>query len=759
MGSEARTRVGLWVLLLVTLFSFGQVFDRGDWPGPALMGMALAVLVVAGARRLGWSTAWTIVASTGVLIWYLALVFRMQDLFYGLPTLDALRGIWGAIDTAQAKSNLDYAPVPLRTGYVVLTVIATWFAAVIGEVATFRWRRPLVAVVPLISLFSFLTIVGTRTGTTLLVLVFLSALLSYLALEASHRLRAWGSWVTSLADRRRETPSEVSSRLARRMGASCIAAALFAPVFLPALGDGLLAWRSPAGEGAGPGAGGATGGEIDLLASLQPRLIEQSQAEMFEVVADRAEYWRLTSLVTFDGTTWRRLQGQPNVPVTQGQVTARYPVGSPTLVQQQYTILGLEGELLPAAVQPVTAGITHEVESRDNSDLRYEFEVGDVQLRGEVIEDLVYEVTSNVAEPTFKQMQAARPAQADAMYHEPGPIPISPEVDALAREWTQEAKTPFAQLIALQDNLRARFAYRLDVPPAASTDHLSDFLLRTRRGYCQQFAAAFALLARHLGFASRVSVGFLPGETSIAEPDRFLVRGTDAHSWPEVLFEGYGWIRFEPTPGNGASPPRYTSRAVPFSAQNPFSDAEGNGGGRNPARLEGNQEVPLGGRDRGGEVSLEERREQASARWQETFSNMLSFVLLSLLALIAAVPVLKTGRTWLRYRAAREPGALTHAAFAQFEDEARELASPRRISESALAYARRMGAGYKVPGPQAIELATIYERSLYARAAIDEAQAAHARRLAKALRGHLWATAGSWSKLKRLFSPGSLFAR
>lgn len=755
MGSEARTRLGLWILLVVTLLSFGQVFGPGGWLGPALLGMAAAIALITGARRLGLSTSVTLLGSCAALVWYLALVFHMDDLYYGLPTWEALRAMWRAIGVAQAKSNVDYAPVPVRTGYVILTVIAMWVTTVIAEIATFRWRRPLVAAVPVISLFSFLTVVGTRTGTTFLVLAFLSALLSYLALESSHRLRVWGRWVTSVTDRRREAPTDVASRLARRMAASCVAAALFAPAFLPALGDGLLAWRSAEGEGIG---GQGPGGQIDLLASLQPRLIEQSQEDMFQVIAERADYWRLTSLVGFDGATWRRLDGQPKVPVAQGQITSRYPITDPTLIEQEFAIRGLEGDLLPAAVQPITAGITNVVESRDDTDLRYEFEVGELEMRGELVEGLVYEVTSEVAQPTFRQLRDAQPAQADRVYYDTGPIPISFEVRELVERWTAGARTPLAQLIALQDNLRL-FTYRLDVPPSASTDHLSDFLLRTRTGYCQQFAAAFALLARYLGFATRVSIGFLPGQTSIAEPNRFTVKGTDAHSWPEVLFEGYGWIRFEPTPGNGASPPRYTSRSEPFSAQNPFSDP-GRGGARNPGEIGANQEVPTGGRDRGGEAPASARgNAEIEQPWRETFSSIVSFVFICVLIFIASVPLLKMGRTWLRYRLAGGPGAVAHAAFANFQDEASELASPRRFSESALSYTRRIGGGHRLPSSPAIELATIYERSLFARDGIDDAQALRAQRLAKSLTRHLWSTSSLGDKVRRLFAPGSLFVR
>src|SRR5918994_7343959 len=103
--------------------------------------------------------------------------------------------------------------------------------------------------------------------------------------------------------------------------------------------------------------------------------------------------------------------------------------------------------------------------------------------------------------------------------------------------------SPFEALVAIQNRLRGpEFRYSLDVEDSASDDYLLDFLNRSRTGYCQQFSAAFAALARSLGYPTRVSVGFLLGETDISTPDRFVVRGKDAHSWPEVYFQGYGWV-------------------------------------------------------------------------------------------------------------------------------------------------------------------------------------------------------------------------
>lgn len=758
MGSEARTRIALYSLLVATLFSFGQVFARGSWPGPALLGMAISAGIVVGARRLGIGTSATLIASLIGLVWYSAFIFRMHDLFYGLPAPGALRGIGNAIAAAYEKSSLDYAPVPLRTGYVALTVIGMWTATAIAELATFRWRRPLLAVLPVISLFSLLTIVGTRSGTTFLVLAFLGTLLSYLALESSHRLRAWGSWVTMLADRNAETPGEVSSRLARRMGASCLAAALFSPVFLPAIGDGLLSWRNETGIGAGTGTGPG-GGSVDLLASLQPRLIEQSQAEMFTVDAPQADYWRLTSLVNFDGTVWTPLQQQPREPLLPGgRVVAAHPPRLYNTLTQRFDIGGLKGEFLPAAGQPDVVTLTGVSANLSSKYLRYELETGTIQLSGGMTGELGYEVTSAVARPSFKEMRRAEVTDAADIYYQQGPMPLSPEVEGLIQDWTGRFETPFEKLVALQDNLRL-FTYSIDVEASASTDYLTDFLVRTRRGYCQQFAAAFALLARHMGFPARVSVGFLPGDTDLSDPTHFDVRGTDAHAWPEILFADHGWVRFEPTPGNGAAPPRYTSRSIPFRVSNPFSDT-GAADGRNPANLEGNQNIPTGGRDRGGAV------ETATGRggtlrplWERTFSRLVTVVLLALLVFIACVPLLKSVRTAVRYRRAKDPSAVAEAAFAHFEAEAADLATGRAPSESPSSFARRIDKSHNLPRGKALELAQIYERASYAKNGIDGAGAAHAKRLATALRGELWSAAGASGKVRRLFSPAGLLSR
>jgi hypothetical protein len=92
----------------------------------------------------------------------------------------------------------------------------------------------------------------------------------------------------------------------------------------------------------------------------------------------------------------------------------------------------------------------------------------------------------------------------------------------------------------------------------------------TRRGYCVQFATAMIMMARAQGIPARMAIGFLPGEA--VGTAKYIVKASDAHAWPELFFQGYGWLRFEPTPGaRSGTPPPYAVLG---------GDAGSTGGGR-----------------------------------------------------------------------------------------------------------------------------------------------------------------------------------
>ena len=75
----------------------------------------------------------------------------------------------------------------------------------------------------------------------------------------------------------------------------------------------------------------------------------------------------------------------------------------------------------------------------------------------------------------------------------------------------------------------------------------TDCLLESSRGFCEQYATTMVMLLRELEVPARYVVGFLPG-VELREGE-YEVGGGASHAWVEVWFDGYGWLRFDPTPG------------------------------------------------------------------------------------------------------------------------------------------------------------------------------------------------------------------
>jgi transglutaminase-like putative cysteine protease len=136
----------------------------------------------------------------------------------------------------------------------------------------------------------------------------------------------------------------------------------------------------------------------------------------------------------------------------------------------------------------------------------------------------------------------------------------SSAIAALARQVTKSAKTPYDQALALQQYFRSaqNFTYDTRVAPARTGDAVWDFL-QDKHGYCVQFATSMVVMARDLGIPARLGVGFLPGDLARDDSGVYSVTGKDSHAWPELYFEGYGWVRFEPTPAvQTGSPPAWS---------------------------------------------------------------------------------------------------------------------------------------------------------------------------------------------------------
>jgi transglutaminase-like putative cysteine protease len=128
---------------------------------------------------------------------------------------------------------------------------------------------------------------------------------------------------------------------------------------------------------------------------------------------------------------------------------------------------------------------------------------------------------------------------------------MPPRIAALALEWTEGAGSPMAKAKAIEARLKQDYSYDLNSPSGASRDPLDHFLFESRRGHCEYFSTAMAVLLRHVGVPTRNVTGFVGG-TYNRFGSYYSIRQGDAHSWVEAYIDGDGWTRFDPTPPSGA---------------------------------------------------------------------------------------------------------------------------------------------------------------------------------------------------------------
>lgn len=260
-------------------------------------------------------------------------------------------------------------------------------------------------------------------------------------------------------------------------------------------------------------------------------------ARLFTVAAAWPENWRIAVLDRFDGRTWITDNGF--LP-THGRVPGVDDEGEP--LHQTVVIHDLAGPWLPAAASPVEiAGVA----------VLADPETGMLLSRAPPQHGSRYEVVSRVRQYTVDDVRDAVPDLTNAVQVEL-PAGIPPGIRDAARAAVAAARSPFEQASALERYLRDLARNDPAAAPGHSYGHLAHFLLDSHRGTSEQFASAFAVMARSIGLPSRIAVGFRPG-VAIA-PGRWEVSGADALVWPEVRFAGLGWVPFSPTPDSSAAP-------------------------------------------------------------------------------------------------------------------------------------------------------------------------------------------------------------
>ena len=157
---------------------------------------------------------------------------------------------------------------------------------------------------------------------------------------------------------------------------------------------------------------------------------------------------------------------------------------------------------------------------------------------------LHYEVSSLLAQPLPEPLTDRERSRNLAV------PPIDIRIPALAREWSGEG-TPLERAQRIEKHLRQDFLYTLDTPIIRGRDPLARFLFVDRKGYCEYFASAMAVMLRSTGIPARVVTGFQSGYFNPVSGLN-VIRASDAHAWVEGWFADRGWVTFDPTPSTAA---------------------------------------------------------------------------------------------------------------------------------------------------------------------------------------------------------------
>ena len=348
--------------------------------------------------------------------------------------------------------------------------------------------------------------------------------------------------LTGIAAARSTGPSGGRPRWARTAAIVAVLAGLLALV-LPQL-------HPPGGGGAGGGSGtgleGAqssaaarvrlAGGPLDLRArgALDPT------PQLLLVDRDGgAGPWRAVTFDAYDGTTWEPLPSTRRLgSATGGLGLADASAGSRVDTVQANVLAPTS--LLVSAERPTSV--------RAPADLVGDGEGGLSSFR-ELPRGTDY-VVQSVLTPAAP-VAGGPTSLADRPRWLQLPAELPQRVRDLAASWTTGAADDAARVATIEARLRAGYTYTLR-SPVPRGDAVDDLLFTSRRGFCEQFASAAAVMLRSLGVPARVVGGYAAGQPT--GDGGSLITGSAAHAWVEWWAPGRGWVTTDPTAGVPLAP-------------------------------------------------------------------------------------------------------------------------------------------------------------------------------------------------------------
>jgi transglutaminase-like putative cysteine protease len=677
--AHGAATVALVALTVISSAGLVRVFTGHGWLGPLLI-TAVGVQATCWAARRYRLPQLVALGLALVAVWLLtAWTVLGSSTNYGFPAGRTASQLWQALGQARSDFATAVTPVPVTTGFKLLVVLGTGLVVILADWGAFRWRSALYGVAPPFAYFVVCCALGAGAGREWVVSIEVAGLVVFLLVHRATVGRADQAW---FGNQRAGT-----ARWAVSAGSvAAVAAVLVAVVITPAVGTtegrGVLGWRAGFGN-----AGNGPRQVPNPIVDLHTRLLVESDTPVFTVQSPVASYWRLTSLDTFTGQDWISTNSYRSFGKSLPGIQA-VPPGT-RVVQEQFLVQQLGSVWLPDAFTPLAVDGVRGVS--------YDPTSGSLITSHATSDGLAYSVTSyqylSSLDPA--QLQSAPPVTIAGSLRQYTALPrsVPASVYALARSITAGQTTEYGKALALQNYfLSPLFTYSLSPPnDGYGVNALTNFLFTSRTGYCQQFAGAYAVLARAIGLPTRLAVGFATGTDE--GNGYYQVLNADAHTWPEIYFgPQYGWLPFEPTKsyadpaskgyappssgGTGTGPETHT--AVPAPAPKGGGALTGPAGAKNnasPTTLPGNQGAGQSADHQGGLAGL-----------------ALGLLLLAFVAWSALVAADRRARWALRrWKARGDPAGQVRSHWADVTELLSWWGASQEAGETDAEFARRAG--------------------------------------------------------------------
>ncbi len=722
------------------------VFVNQSWVLPVVLMLLAVTLVGIVVRPLPRGTSFApaaqLIAGFIVLSWYFA-----EHLTLGvIPTPGSTRDLWAVLGDGLLDIRAQAAPALLLEGLVALTALSIGLVAILVEFLVIRLGRA--ALSGLALLVIYLIPVATLVGSINLVSFIGPAVGFLLLLYADGRdgVARWGRSVSSSGHR--SLPGLVT---ATQLAVGAIGVALLLPLLIPTWPEGLLGQQFGGGAGPGPGT------SLSPLARLQGELTLPEPKDLLRVETDVDDpfYLRSVALDTYDADGWSVSNLDSQVQVSGAGLLTRLP-GPQNLrtITADITVLQHDDRFLPIFSSPLTVDVP--------GDWRFDESSGTVFSRGDTTAGLSYSLRAQQQQPSVAQLDRAPDLDPDnplQIQFTSLPTSLDPSVAVLVDTLIADAGAggPYERALAINNYLTDSangFIYSLSTEPGTSGNDLVDFL-RNKRGYCEQYAAAMAVMLRVAGIPARVVLGYTPG--TLKDGARTITTD-DAHAWVEGYFSGFGWLPFDPTPiGPGrAVGVDYAPRADSVEEQAQPSASASLPPGQLPG---GQQNVP--DESLSDPNTLTRTGTQDALGWLPTAIGG-GVLLVAGLLVSPSLIRLRTRRRRARLSGHDRAGSGAHAAWDELLDTATDLGLSSRTDETPRMLARRFAreAMFDAESAEAVrDIALAEERARYAPESVSRSRSVDLAPPLRSARRALRRNAGRRQRWRARLLPASTVNR